>query len=304
MPVTPSSPPLEGQTFAGSSRLVRYANFVKLPHTVFALPFAFVGAILASYEAPVGWATIGWIALAFTTARFAAMGFNRVIDRDIDALNPRTRMRELPSGALGVGEAILAVVVAGALFIWSSWQLNRLCGLLSPLALAWICSYSYTKRFTRWSHLVLGIGLSIAPVGGYLAVTGAWPSPWWMPVLLAVAVASWVGGFDVFYALQDTEFDRAHGLHSIPAMLGESGAIRVARVLHLITVVSLAAVGAVTGRGAWYGVGVAITAVLLAWEHRLVRPGDLSRLDAAFFSMNGVISLVFFGCVLADRLTR
>lgn len=302
---SPRSPaPLEGQTFAGASRLTRYANFVKLPHTVFALPFAFVGATLASYHAPVSAAMVGWIALAFTCARFAAMGFNRIVDRDVDARNPRTRMRELPSGALGVREAMVAVVAAGALFIWSSWQLNRLCGLLSPLALGWVCFYSYTKRFTRWSHLVLGIGLSIAPVGGYLAITGAWPVPWWLPVVLAVAVATWVGGFDVFYALQDTEFDRANGLHSIPAMLGERRAILVARALHAITVASLTVVGVVTGAGVWYAVGVAIAATLLAWEHHLVKPGDLSKLDAAFFTMNGVISIAFFACVLVERVLR
>ena len=199
----PSSPPSapslerEGQTLGGTSRWVRYANFVKLPHTVFALPFALVGATLASYHAPVTLAMAAWIVLAFTSARFAAMGFNRIVDRDVDARNPRTRMRELPSGALGVREAVAAVVAAGVMFVWSSWRLNPLCGALSPLALFWVCFYSYTKRFTRWSHLVLGAGLAIAPVGGYLAVTGAWPDPWWMPVVLASAVMTWVGGFDV-----------------------------------------------------------------------------------------------------------
>jgi 4-hydroxybenzoate polyprenyltransferase len=294
----------EGQTFAGTSRLVRYANFVKLPHTVFALPFALVGATLASYRAPVTLAMVGWIVLAFTAARFAAMGFNRIVDRDVDARNPRTRMRELPSGALGVREAAAAVVASGLLFVWASWRLNPLCGLLSPLALAWVSFYSYTKRFTRWSHLVLGAGLAIAPVGGYLAVTGSWPDPWWMPVVLASAVMTWVGGFDVLYAMQDTEFDRANGLHSIPAMLGEWRAIMLTRVLHVWTVLALLLVGWATAGGWLYFVGVALTAALLLYEHRLVRPGDLSRLDAAFFTMNGVISIVFFACVLAERLLR
>lgn len=297
-------PAMEGQTFDGTSRLVRYANFVKLPHTVFALPFALVGATLASYRAPVTLAMVGWIVLAFTAARFAAMGFNRIVDRDVDARNPRTRMRELPSGALGVREAAAAVVASGLLFVWASWRLNPLCGLLSPLALAWVSFYSYTKRFTRWSHLVLGAGLAIAPVGGYLAVTGSWPDPWWMPVVLASAVMTWVGGFDVLYAMQDTEFDRANGLHSIPAMLGEWRAIMLTRVLHVWTVLALLLVGWATAGGWLYFVGVALTAALLLYEHRLVRPGDLSRLDAAFFTMNGVISIVFFACVLAERLLR
>lgn len=304
---SPSSVPSlqqEGQTLVGTSRLVRYVNFVKLPHTVFALPFALVGATLASYHAPVTFAMAAWIVLAFTSARFAAMGFNRIVDRDVDARNPRTQMREIPSGVLGVREAVAAVAAAGVLFVWSSWRLNPLCGALSPLALVWVCFYSYTKRFTRWSHLVLGAGLAIAPVGGYLAVTGAWPDPWWMPVVLASAVMTWVGGFDVFYALQDTDFDRANGLHSIPAMLGESRAILLTRVLHAWTVVALCLVGWATNGGALYFVGVAVAALLLIYEHRLVRPGDLSKLDAAFFTMNGVMSIVFFACVLAERLLR
>ena len=297
-------PSREGQTFDGTSRLVRYANFVKLPHTVFALPFAFVGATLASYQAQVTLPMVGWIALAFTSARFAAMGFNRIVDRDVDARNPRTRMRELPSGALGVREAMAAVAASAVLFVWASWRLNPLCGALSPLALGWVCFYSYTKRFTRWSHLVLGTGLSIAPVGGYLAVTGAWPAPWWMPLVLALAVSTWVGGFDVLYALQDLEFDRDNGLHSIPAMLGAERAVLVTRLLHVTTVVSLTIVGLATGGGTLYFLGVAIAAALLLHEHRLVAPGDLSKLDAAFFTMNGVISIVFFLCVLAERVQR
>lgn len=298
-----SAPVREGQTFGGASRVVRYANFVKLPHTVFALPFALVGATLASYHAPVTPAMVGWIVLAFTAARFAAMGFNRVVDRDVDAANPRTRMREIPSGALGVREAMVAVGVAGLLFVWASWQLNPLCGLLSPIALSWICFYSYTKRFTRWSHLVLGFGLSIAPVGGYLAVSGVWPDPSWMPLVLSLAVTTWVAGFDVLYALQDADFDTAQGLHSLPAKLGEAGAIQVARLLHVVTVLSLAVVGLATGGGWWYFLGVGIAAAVLWYEHSLVRPGDLSRLDAAFFTMNGIISIAFFVCVLVERLT-
>src|SRR5688572_24900099 len=233
----------DGQTFTGPSRLTAYANFVKLPHTLFALPFALVGTVLASHERPIGVAQIGWVVLAFTAARFAAMGFNRIADRHIDARNPRTARRELPAGVLGVAEATAAVGVASALFVVAAWRLNELCLALSPVALAWVLAYSYTKRFTRWSHLVLGLGLSIAPVGGYLAITGRWSDPWWMLGALAVAVATWVAGFDILYALQDVAFDRANALHSVPVAFGEAHALAVARALHIVTVLALAAVG-------------------------------------------------------------
>ncbi|HEY4659739.1 MAG TPA: 4-hydroxybenzoate octaprenyltransferase, partial [Gemmatimonadaceae bacterium] len=192
----------EGQTFAGASRLVRYVNFVKLPHTVFALPFALVGVTLATYAAPLPAATLGWVVLAFTAARFAAMGFNRIADRGIDARNPRTAAREIPSGAMTVGEAWALVLGAVVLFELAAWKLNPLCFALSPVALAWVFFYSFTKRFTRWSHLVLGLGMAIAPVGGYLALTGRWSDPWWLLPALACAVMTWGAGFDVMYALQ------------------------------------------------------------------------------------------------------
>jgi len=295
-------PVREGQTFEGTAKLVRFVNFVKLPHTVFALPFALVGVTLASYRAPVSFGMLGWVILAFTCARFTGMGFNRIVDREIDARNPRTSMREIPSGALTVREAALSVVVASAIFIYSAWSLNPLCAWLSPVALAWVCFYSYTKRFTRWSHLVLGVGMSIAPVGGYLAVTGAWPAPWWMPVALSLAVTTWGGGFDILYALQDEAFDKAHGLHSIPVALGRHRAIALSRGLHLTTVLSLAVVGWATDGGALYLLGVLVVAALLLYEHSLVKADDLSKLDAAFFTMNGVISIAFFAIVLAERV--
>jgi 4-hydroxybenzoate polyprenyltransferase len=292
----------EGQTFAGTSRFIRYANFVKLPHTVFALPFALMGLTLSSWTHPVTAPGIAWIVVAFTCARFAAMGFNRIVDRDVDAQNPRTKMRELPAGVLGLREARVAVALASAMFIVAAFQLNRLCGWLSPIALGWILAYSYTKRFTRWSHLALGVGLSIAPVGGYLAIAGAWPEPAWMPLMLALAVATWVAGFDVLYALQDADFDRRHGLHSIPAAVGGRRAVAIARVLHVVTVLSLLAVWSVTGRGSIFLAGIVVASALLIWEHRLVDPEDLSRLDAAFFTMNGIISITLFVFVLAERL--
>lgn len=295
-------PGREGQTFAGPSALARWASFVKLPHTVFALPFALTGVVLASRTVMSTIGQIGWVILAFTSARFAAMAFNRIVDRDIDAINPRTRMREIPSGALLLNQARASVVVAGLVFVAASWLLNPLCGMLSPVALGWVLFYSYCKRFTRWSHLVLGLGLGIAPVGGYLAVTGAWSDPVWMLPVLAVAVMTWSGGFDILYALQDVAFDRVNGLFSLPAALGAPRALAVARILHVGTVLLLALVGWATGGGPLYALGVAVVALLLAYEHSLVRPDDLSRLDAAFFIMNGVISLSFFTCVLLERV--
>ena len=230
------------------------------------------------------------------------MAFNRIVDRDVDARNPRTRLREIPSGALLVGQAKLSVVIAGVLFILASWMLNPLCGMLSPIALAWVLFYSYCKRFTRWSHLVLGLGLGIAPVGGYLAVTGTWSEPAWMLPVLAMAVMTWSGGFDILYALQDVAFDRANGLFSLPGALGAPKALRIARVLHLCTVVLLAMVGAATASGLLYAIGVAVVALLLAYEHSLVTAEDLTKLDAAFFTMNGVISISFFTFVLLERV--
>src|SRR5437867_1065879 len=296
----------EGQTFGGAqaSRFVAYLNLVKLPHTVFALPLSLVGVVLASYHRPLRLADIGWVIVAFTAARFAAMAFNRIVDRDIDRQNPRTALRELPRGALRLGETWIAVVVASALFVFSAAQLNRPCLLLSPVALAWVFFYSYTKRFTRWSHVVLGGSLAIAPVGGYLAVAGAWSRPWWLLIALAAAVAAWVAGFDIFYSLQDIEFDRSHQLRSIPAAVGEERSIRVARWMHVASIAGLIVVGITITAGAWYWVGVTLAATLLVYEHSLVTPGDLRRLDAAFFTMNGMVSIAFFFFVLMDRLTR
>ncbi len=292
----------EGQTFEGSSRWITYANFVKLPHTLFLLPFAMVGATLGSYAAPVTGAKIGWVVLAFTSARFAAMGFNRIVDREFDAQNPRTARRELPRGAMTIGEARLAVAIAAAVFELAASRLGPLCFVLSPLALGWVFFYSYTKRFTRWSHLVLGVGLAIAPVGGYLAIAGRWSEPWWMLAALAAAVAAWSSGFDILYALQDVAFDRAHALHSLPASVGEWNAVRIARLLHVTTMVALLAVGAAVGAGWLYTAGVVTAGGLLWYEHSLVRPGDLSRIDAAFFTMNGIISILFFVFVVASRV--
>lgn len=294
---------LEGQHVHGRGRLVDYSNLVKLPHTLFALPFALVGATLASYRHPVDPWDIPLILAAFTSARFAAMGFNRIVDRAIDARNPRTRMREIPAGKLSVGQAAAAVVIASAVFLFCAAMLNRLCLVLAPFALGWILFYSYTKRFTRFAHLVLGFALAIAPVGAYLAVAGAWSDPPGALLVLAGGVLCWVAGFDILYSLQDIDFDRSQGLHSIPAALGARGALAVSRVLHALSAALFVSLGFLLPElGVAYFVGTAVIAGMLAYEQSLVKADDLSRIDAAFFNINGAISVVFFAIVLGERL--
>jgi 4-hydroxybenzoate polyprenyltransferase len=292
----------EGQTFGGASTLSRYASFVKLPHTVFALPFALLGVLAASRAAPLTLRTVLLVVLAFSAARFAAMGFNRIADRVFDARNPRTQNREIPRGVITVAEATGAVGGAAIVFIVAAGLLNTLCLMLAPLALAWILAYSYAKRFTHWPHLWLGFSLAIAPVGGWLAVTGRWSDPWWLLLAITVAVLTWVAGFDVFYALPDEGFDRDQGLHSAVVRLGQSRAILFAKLLHGITIPALALFGWGAGFGLWYFVGLVAAAGILVYEHQLVKPGDLSRLDAAFFTMNGVMSLTVLGFAVVDRV--
>ena len=292
----------EGQTLAGESLLVRYANFVKLPHTVFALPFALLGRVVASRITAVTWRTLGLVIIAFTGARFVALGFNRIADREIDSRNPRTKGRELPSGRLTLTQAWTAVVVAAGLFLAAAWALNPLCFVLAPIALVFISTYSYTKRFTVWSHLWLGLADGIATPAGYLAVTGRWSEPWWLLPVGALAVTFWVGGFDVFYALPDEAFDRAERLESLVVRLGQARAILVAKLLHGLALTALVAFGVGAGLGGAYYAGVAAGAAVIAWEHRLVRPGDLSRLNAAFFTANGIVSIVVFLGALIDRV--
>src|SRR5438132_9612604 len=265
--------PRERQTFGGESLLVRYANFVKLPHTVFALPFALLGVLVASRQTALTWRTLGLVVLAFACARFVALGFNRIVDRQLDARNPRTRGRELPSGRLTLRQAWVAVGVAAAAFLATAWALNPLCFALAPLALAFISAYSYAKRFTHWSHLWLGLADGIATPAGYLAVTGRWSEPWWLLPVGALAVTFWVGGFDVFYALQDEEFDRGERLESLVVRLGQARAILAAKLSHGVALVGLVLFGIGAGLGIAYYVGVAVGAVLIAWVHRLVRGG-------------------------------
>jgi len=286
----------------GESLLVRYANFVKLPHTVFALPFALLGLLVASRDHPVTWRIVGLAVLAFTCARFVALGFNRIADRELDARNPRTRGRELPAGRLTLRQAWAGVLVAAAVFLWSAWALNPLCFALAPVALVFISAYSYAKRFTHWSHLWLGLADGVATPAGYLAVTGHWSDPWWLLPAGALAVTFWVGGFDVFYALQDEDFDRAERLKSLVVRLGRAPAIAAARAMHALALIVLLAFGAGAGLGPAYFGGVLVGAALIAWEHRLVKPGDLSRLDTAFFTANGIVSIVVFLGALVDRV--
>ena len=295
---------VDGQVLSGGGRLVAYANFVKVAHTVFSLPFALVGVAAASRVRPVTVRTGLLVVAAFGAARFAAMGFNRIADRRLDQANPRTAARELPAGRMSLAEAWVLVVGMSGLFVVAAALLNPLCLALAPVALAWITVYSYAKRFTSLSHLWLGLAMAISPVGGYLAVTGAWSSPWWVIVLLALVVACWGGGFDVLYSLQDELFDREHGLRSMTVALGPSGAIAVARVLHGAAAVALVAFGVAAGFGVWYLAGVGAALALLVWEHRLVHPGDYSRLDAAFFSMNGIISAAVAAGAIADVVLR
>jgi 4-hydroxybenzoate polyprenyltransferase len=291
--------------------LARYASFVKLPHTLFALPFAGVGAVLASYTYPqnITFVSAGWILLAFTAARFAAMGFNRIVDRHYDRMNPRTRMRELPQGRLTLPQATAAVVVASALFVFSAFQLNALCGWLSPVALLWTFFYSYTKRFTAASHWVLGLSLGIAPVGAYLAVAGRWTEPAWILPLLASAVMFWVAGFDIVYALQDIDFDREQALHSVPARLGLRRSLMAARLIHALSVGCFLALALTRAfpTGWLFAAAAGLMGGLLLYEHAVVRPRgheppDLKRIDRAFFRINIIVSGSFFLLTLLDRL--
>ena len=303
---SPASPraAADGHILPGRSLVVRYLNFVKLPHTLFALPFALVGVVAGSLVAPIHWTTVGLVVLAFTSARWVALGFNMVADRRFDALNPRTRLRELPRGALSLSQAWISIGVAGVVFVASAALINPLCRALSPFALAWVMTYSLSKRFTYWPHLWLGLSLAIAPVGGYLAITGRWSDPWWVLLAITVGVATWVAGFDIYYALPDEGFDREMGLRSAVVRLGVTRSILTARLLHGLTIPALVAFGLGAGFGEWYFAGVAAAGGILVYEHRLVRPNDLSRLNAAFFTMNAVMSATVFFFAMVDRVLR
>jgi 4-hydroxybenzoate polyprenyltransferase len=286
-------------TAAAPALPTRFARLVKIEHTVFALPFAYVGAFLAIGGVPSAHDLL-WVTLAMVGARSLAMGLNRLIDARIDALNPRTARRELPTGLLSRTQVAIFCAASLALFLVAVFQLAHVVRWLWPIPVAAFAIYPYLKRFTWLCHLWLGAVDGLAPVGGWVAVTGHLP---WQAWALGGAVALWVAGFDLFYALFDVEIDRAQGLHSVATRFGERGAFAGARVAHLGTIALLAAVGLGLHLGVAYWIGVAAAALLFGYEHSLVRPGDLRRLDAAFFTVNGVISVVFFAFVAVEVVT-
>jgi 4-hydroxybenzoate polyprenyltransferase len=279
------------------STLRHLLDTLKFEHTVFALPFAYVAMVLAADGWP-GWRIVIWVTLAMVGARTLAMSVNRLADRWIDARNPRTRGRHLPAGLLSAVQVAFAAVLSGALLLVSAWMLNPLCLALSPVAVLFLVGYSYTKRFTWLSHWILGFTDGIAAAGGWIAVRERFDPP---ALLLWFALTVWIAGFDLIYACQDVEFDRAEGLHSVPARFGIARALASARVCHALTVLAFAALGWVMGLGLLYWAGVLVVAGLLVYEHSLVSPTDLSRLDVAFFNVNGYIAVILLGAVLAGR---
>jgi 4-hydroxybenzoate polyprenyltransferase len=293
------------------SRLRTYASFVRFSHSVFALPFALAGALLAAEQlkgsAPLsvwiaahGVRPLLWILVAMVSARSAAMGFNRLVDASIDALNPRTANREIPRGAMTRREAALFVVVSSALFVFAASRLNGVCFALSPVALAIVFWYSLAKRYTSWTQLFLGLAMAVAPVGGWLAVGGRGG---WQPWLLALAIGTWVGGFDVLYACQDLEFDRGHGLRSIPVRFGVAASLAISRVMHVVAIACLLALAFVTPLGGVYLVGVAVVAALLVYEQSLVHADDLSQVKRAF-DLNGYVGILYLLVLVAALYGR
>lgn len=277
---------------------------IKFEHTVFALPFAFMGAILSSvvvFGTLPSWSQIGWITLAMVGARSAAMGLNRVIDKVIDKKNPRTAGRAIPAGLLSSKEVNLFIVISIILLIWAASQLSRLAMELLPVAVFFLVFYSYTKRFTWLCHVILGLTIGLAPLGGWVAITGQIT---WTAIVFYISVAFWTAGFDVIYACQDIEFDRKEGLHSIPSRFGLAKALWIARVFHIITAIGLIALFFLTQLSWWYLLGIAIAYIILVYEHRLVSPYDLSKLNTAFFTMNGILSVVVFGFTLLDLVVQ
>lgn len=285
-----------------------YLSLIKFSHTVFALPFALIGFALGILsllsgedEVEIGSDyyiyTFLLVLLCMIFARSAAMAFNRYLDRNFDAQNPRTAIREIPAGIISANSALLFTIIMSALFIISTYFINTLCFALSPLALLVVLGYSFTKRFTPLCHLVLGLGLSLAPIGAYLAVTGTFDL---LPVLFSFTVLFWVSGFDIIYALQDEEFDKKYQLKSIPAWLGKTKALRVSEVLHVLSALCVVAAGLSGSFGVWYWIGTAIFIGLLVYQHLLVKPNDLSKVNMAFFTTNGIASVVFAVFVIVD----
>jgi 4-hydroxybenzoate polyprenyltransferase len=284
-----------------ATAVVTFGRMIKFSHTVFALPFALAAAAIAAHGHGITVGRLVAIVVAMVGARTAAMGFNRIADRHIDARNPRTAGRELPAGKVSLASAAVLTLASAALFVGAAAWLGPLCFALSPVALALVLGYSYTKRFTWLCHLFLGLAIAAGPGGAWIAVRGdvAAPALW-----LMLAVATWIGGFDILYALADRDFDRSAGLHSIPARFGVRGALVASGLLHVVTVAAMVMLAGAGRLGVIYLIGVAVIAAILIWEHAIVRPGDLSRLNMAFFNLNGYVSVAFFVATLADVIVR
>ena len=278
------------------TKLRTYLEMIRFAHTVFALPFAFMGVVLAAGGIPPG-RTLWWVLMAMVGARSGAMGTNRIADRYLDSLNPRTRDRALPQGRIALGEAVAFVVVSFAVFLFSAWMLNPLCFALAPLAILIVCGYSYTKRFTAGSHLVLGLSLALAPIGAWVAVRGEIAVP---ALVLGLGVLFWVAGFDILYAFQDIDFDRRTGLFSIPARLGTAQGLIIAGIFHGLTVCCLTLLIPLLRLGPIYWLGLLCAAILLLYEHRLVHRHGLAKLDTAFFNVNGVLSIGMLLATVGD----
>lgn len=281
-----------------------FLQMIKFEHTVFALPFAFMGALLGSvaihHQLPT-WAQIGWVLMAMFGARSAAMGLNRLIDRVSDGKNPRTSNRAIPAGLLQISEVVLFILISFALLFWAAAELNPLAMKLLPIAVFMMVLYSYTKRFTWLCHVVLGITIALAPLGGWVAVTGKVDGA---AMVLFITNIFWVAGFDIIYSCQDVEFDTKEGLYSIPVRFGVANSLRIAQVFHILTALGYIALLIMTDLGWWYIAGMLIAYLILFYEHHIVSPSDLSRLQTAFFTMNGVLSIVVFSFTLIDLVVR
>jgi 4-hydroxybenzoate polyprenyltransferase len=280
-----------------------YLSLIKFSHTIFAMPFALIGFFLGMFA--TGWEQTRTdlaikfilVILCMVFARSAAMAFNRYLDRHYDALNPRTAIREIPKGIITPKNALAFTIISCLLFVTTTFFINRICFYLSPVALAVVLGYSYTKRFTSLCHLVLGLGLSLAPIGAYLAVTGVFH---WLPILFSLAVIFWVSGFDIIYAMQDVEFDQSQELYSIPAVTGKTHALHISELLHLLSAASVVAAGKLAHFGWLYWIGVLIFTGMLVYQHSIVKPNDLRRVNIAFMTANGIASVVFAIFVIAD----
>jgi 4-hydroxybenzoate polyprenyltransferase len=281
--------------------VLAFGRMIKFSHTIFALPFALTSVVLASQFFQITWQKIFWIIAAMAGARSAAMGFNRIADAALDSRNPRTKEREIPRGVINTGQAGVFVILASALLLVASYELNELCFKLSPLALAIVFFYSFTKRFTSWAHVFLGMALGVAPLGAWMAITGEWH---WYPFLLGCGVLAWVAGFDIIYACQDYEFDRSENLFSIPRTFGIAAALWISRIFHALSFSVLLTLGYLFHLSWIYYCGVGVVGVILLYEQSLVKATDLSKVNLAFFNMNGIISLIYFFFTAADVMLK